>query len=745
MMKSYKFALEPTLKLGIKQARIVERNGNGQHWSHICCLGSSRLVGSHGGALINVKYFTEANAAASSISEMIYRVPNIGSDDKQGKILSDVEGDLEIKYIDFAYPSKAESVVLRNFNLGDGVMASQTVGLVKWLRSQMGIASQEPINFATSIKENILFGKEEASMEEVISAAKAANAHNFINQLPNGYDTSVSLNPSKCLLPYYALMLPYNLNLYHLPVLYGQLGIQMSEEQKQRTSISRALLRGPKLRLHDEATSALDSHSEKLRHLMGNDGPQVEAGTTRLRWWSMRWIDSASVLFLLGGNLITYLSISQTITEIKSQTRIYSFAFLSFAVSVFITNVFQHYYFGIMGGRLTTRVRKTLFGKILTFGVEWFDQEDSGGAICARLATDATRVKTLVADYLSLLAQNVSSAILAVVLGLVLSWTLALVAIYMQPLIIRVFYTKAIMMKMSEKVVKAQSKSSGLASEAVGNHSIITAFDLQKILKLHKHTEISPKKESQKQSWYAGLGLFQAVPDGSQCSPNLLEAGHQTSIGASALKMVLMILKRNIKMDPDDSDGINPEKIERNIEFKEVDFFYPTRSRQMFLKHLNLKVDTGKVVALVGTIHDIIPYRMENAFEAAIIETATIANAHDFISGSMKDGYATYCGETVVQLSGGQKQRIALARAILQSPATLPLDEAASALDVNSENLVQNALEKTMVGRTCVAVAHRLSTVQKSNKITVIENGRRIIELTVSFLPKEKRVHISHL
>lgn len=206
-----------------------------------------------------MKYFTEANAAASSISEMIYRVPNIGSDDKQGKILSDVEGDLEIKYIDFAYPSKAESVVLRNFNLGDGLMASQTVGLVgksgsgkstvinllerfydpltgeilldgvdikslqvKWLRSQMGIASQEPINFATSIKENILFGKEEASMEEVISAAKAANAHNFINQLPNGYDTSVSLNPSKCLLPYYALMLPYNLNLYHLPVLYGK-------------------------------------------------------------------------------------------------------------------------------------------------------------------------------------------------------------------------------------------------------------------------------------------------------------------------------------------------------------------------------------------------------------------------------------------------------------------------------------------------------------------------------------------
>lgn len=206
-------------------------------------------------ALPNITFFATAMAAASRIFEMINHLPNIDSEEESGKKLTSVRGELIFKDVTFSYPSRPGTLILQEFNLN--VPAGRSVGLVgssgsgkstiislllrfydrlrgeilldgnrikklhlKWLRSQMGLVNQEPILFATSIRENILFGKEGAPMQLVIDAAKDANAHDFICNLPDGYDTQV-----------------------------GQFGVQLSGGQKQRVSIARALIRDPKILL----------------------------------------------------------------------------------------------------------------------------------------------------------------------------------------------------------------------------------------------------------------------------------------------------------------------------------------------------------------------------------------------------------------------------------------------------------------------------------------------------------------
>ncbi|OGW67377.1 MAG: ABC transporter ATP-binding protein [Nitrospirae bacterium RIFCSPLOWO2_02_FULL_62_14] len=124
-----------------------------------------------------------------------------------------------------------------------------------------------------------------------------------------------------------------------------------------------------------------------------------------------------------------------------------------------------------------------------------------------------------------------------------------------------------------------------------------------------------------------------------------------------------------------------------------------------------------------GTILDNIRYGRDGAPEQDVIAASKAANAHDFIS-AMPDGYRTVVGEKGVNLSGGQRQRLAIARAVLKNPRILILDEATSALDAESERLVQEALDRLMAGRTSFVIAHRLTTIQRANRILVLQKGR---------------------
>jgi len=118
-----------------------------------------------------------------------------------------------------------------------------------------------------------------------------------------------------------------------------------------------------------------------------------------------------------------------------------------------------------------------------------------------------------------------------------------------------------------------------------------------------------------------------------------------------------------------------------------------------------------------------IRYGRPSATDAEVEAAARAAFAHDFIS-ALPRGYRTFLGERGVRLSGGQRQRISIARAILKNPPLLLLDEATSALDAESERMVQAALEAAMKDRTTLVIAHRLSTVQRADRIVVLEAGQ---------------------
>lgn len=250
----------------------------------------------------------------------------------------------------------------------------------------------------------------------------------------------------------------------------------------------------------------------------------------------------------------------------------------------------------------------------------------------------------------------------------------------------------------------------------------------------------------------------------------------QQSFASAERVFAILDIEPTIK---DKKNAMVLQDIKGQIEFRNVSFSYDVKEKKA-LKNINIKVNPGEIIALVGPsgagkstfvnlimrfydpvegqifldgydlrdisivslrekmgvvpqetllfstdIKENIKYGKVDATDEEITNAAKVANAHEFIE-NLKDKYETLVGERGIRLSGGQRQRISIARAILRDPKILILDEATSSLDIQSERLVQNALERLMKGRTTFVIAHRLSTVLFSDRILVFDDGEII-------------------
>ncbi|XP_061088168.1 ATP-binding cassette, sub-family B (MDR/TAP), member 4 [Conger conger] len=263
-----------------------------------------------------------------------------------------------------------------------------------------------------------------------------------------------------------------------------------------------------------------------------------------------------------------------------------------------------------------------------------------------------------------------------------------------------------------------------------------------------------------------------ALGEANSFTPNYSKA----KVSAAHL---FMLINRVPAIDNDSNEGEKPDQFDGNVKFQNVQFQYPSRPDVKVLQGLSMRVKKGQTLALVGssgcgksTLVQLLE-RFYDPFDGTvmlgqhsskqlnihwlraqmgivsqepvlfdcslaeniaygdnsrvvsqeeIIEVAKAANIHSFIE-SLPQKYNTQAGDKGTQLSGGQKQRVAIARALLRNPKLLLLDEATSALDTESEKIVQEALDKAREGRTCIVVAHRLSTIQNADRIAVIQNG----------------------
>ncbi|XP_013639162.1 PREDICTED: ABC transporter B family member 10 [Brassica oleracea var. oleracea] len=700
-----------------------------------------------GQAAPDISTFVRARAAAYPIFQMIERNKEV----KTGRILGKVEGEIQFRDVTFTYPSRPDVVIFDKLNLvipagkvvalvgGSGSGKSTVISMIerfyeptdgvvlldgndiryldlKWLRGHIGLVNQEPALFATTIRENIMYGKDDATDEEITRAVTLSEAISSINKLPDGLETQV-----------------------------GERGVQLSGGQKQRITISRAILKNPSILLLDEATSALDAESEKsvqkaldkvmvgrttvvVAHRLStvrnadiiavvHGGNIIESGshdelisnpdgayssllriqeaanpnlnhtpnlpvskeplperpitktdlcsmdqsgnqqdTTRNgkvtlgRLYSMIRPDWKYGLLGLFGSLVAgsqmplfALGISQALvsyymdweTTQKEVKRI-SILFCCASVITVISHAIEHATFGIMGERLTLRVRQMMFSAILRNEIGWFDKVDNTSSMLAsQLESDSTLLRTIVVDRSTILLENFGLVVTSFIISFILNWRLTLVVLATYPLIISGHISEKLFMQgYGVNLNKAYLKANMLAGEAISNIRTVAAFCAEdKVLELYSNELLEPSERSFRRGqtagilygvsqffifssyglalWYGsvlmgqGLSSFESVMKTFMVLiVTALVMGEVLALAPDILKgnqmvaSVFELLDRRSQVVGDKGEELS--NVEGTIELKGVHFSYPSRPDVTIFRDFDLTVPYGKSMALVG-------------------------------------------------------------------------------------------------------------------------------------------------
>uniref|UniRef100_A0A8D2NIG0 Bile salt export pump n=1 Tax=Zonotrichia albicollis TaxID=44394 RepID=A0A8D2NIG0_ZONAL len=552
--------------------------------------------------------FATGRGAATNIFETIDKKPTIDCMSEDGYKLDKVRGEIEFHNVTFNYPSRPDIKTLDNLSMvikagettafvgSSGAGKSTTIQLIQrfydptdgmitldghdirslniqWLRSQIGVVEQEPVLFATTIAENIRYGRDEATMEDIIQAAKQANAYNFIMDLPQKFDTHV-----------------------------GEGGSQMSGGQKQRIAIARALVRNPKILLLDMATSALDNESEAIvqealhKARLGRTAISIahrlsaikaadviigfEHGRAVERGTHEELLQRKGVYFMLvtlqskgdtapkreetqSKHIVFFYKIPQNESVVEedakpvSFTRIlkynasewpylvlgslaaavngavnplyallfsqilgmeYTSAFRSAQISAMLLCQTRGlgYTFAKSGELLTRRLRKIGFQAMLGQDIGWFDdRKNSPGALTTRLATDASQVQGATGSQIGMIVNSFTNIGVAMIIAFYFSWKLSLVIMCFLPFLALSGAVQAKMLTgFASQDRKALEATGRIASEALSNIRTVAGIGKEKMFieNFEKHLDM-PYKAAIKKAHVYGVcyGFAQSI------------------------------------------------------------------------------------------------------------------------------------------------------------------------------------------------------------------------------------------